>query len=60
VSRGLPLDLRAGARTPFTVVSDTQLTAIAPAHAAGAVDVLVTTPAGTSPPNPNDLFTYLS
>jgi hypothetical protein len=41
----------------FDVDSDTQITATTPAHALGPVDVLVTTPAGTSllP----GLFTYL-
>jgi hypothetical protein len=34
--------------TSFTVVSDTQISAIAPEHAAGAVDVVVTTPVGTA------------
>jgi hypothetical protein len=34
---------------PFTVVSDTQITAVAPAGAAGSVTVTVTTAGGTSP-----------
>ena len=34
--------------TAFTVNSGTQITAIAPVHVAGTVDVTVTTPAGTS------------
>ena len=44
----------------FTVVSDTQITATAPAHAAGAVHVTVTTFQGTSATSPADLFTYTS
>ncbi|PWD51789.1 hypothetical protein C8046_15185 [Serinibacter arcticus] len=39
-----------------TVVSDTELTYVSPAHPAGAVDVTVTTPGGTSGPL---TFTYL-
>lgn len=34
--------------TSFTVDSDTKITAVTPAHAAGPVGVIVTTPAGTS------------
>ena len=35
--------------TPFSVTSDTSLTAVAPPEAAGKVNVTVTTPGGTSP-----------
>jgi len=42
----------------LTVVSDTQVTALSPAHAAGPVDVTVTTAKGTSPTGSADLFTY--
>jgi len=43
----------------YTVNSATSVTAIAPAHAAGAVDVRLTTLAGTSPLDPiADQFTY--
>ena len=43
----------------ITVVSATQITAIAPAApAAETVDVRVTTPGGTSPVNPGDQYTY--
>ncbi|WNZ08660.1 IPT/TIG domain-containing protein [Streptomyces sp. 11x1] len=38
------------AATSFTVDSSTQITAVAPAHAAGAAAVTVTTPGGTSNP----------
>ncbi|WP_168218900.1 IPT/TIG domain-containing protein [Limnoglobus roseus] len=41
----------------FTVVSDTQLTATAPAGA-GAVDVVVVGPGGASAASPADQFTY--
>jgi hypothetical protein len=41
------------------VVSDTQLTVTSPAaSASGAVDVTVTTPAGTSATTSADQFTY--
>jgi IPT/TIG domain len=39
--------------------SDTQITATSPPGAAGAVDVTVTTPAGTSAASLADKFTYL-
>ena len=42
----------------FTVVSATKITATAPAGAAGAVDVTVTTPGGTSAAGANDRYTY--
>jgi hypothetical protein len=45
--------------TSFTVLSDTQLTATAPAEAAGTVDVTVTTPGGTSLTGNSDRFTFL-
>ncbi|MDP9835267.1 uncharacterized protein YhjY with autotransporter beta-barrel domain [Neorhizobium huautlense] len=32
----------------YTVVSDTQITAVSPAHAAGTVDIVVTTPLGSA------------
>ena len=48
------------AATSFTVNSATQITATAPAHAAGAVDVRVTTPGGTSLTGPADQFTYVA
>src|SRR5262249_9447190 len=46
------------AAASFTVLSDTALTATSPAAAAGAVDVTVTTPSGTSATSPADRFTY--
>src|SRR5262249_59806102 len=42
----------------FIVNSDTQITALSPSQAAGTVDVLVTTAAGTSTPATADHFTY--
>jgi len=42
----------------FTVVSATQITAHAPASAVGAVDVTVTTPAGTSATGAGDRYAY--
>jgi large repetitive protein len=44
--------------TGVTVLSDTTILATAPAHAAGIVDVLVTTPAGTSVGTAGSKFTY--
>jgi hypothetical protein len=41
------------------VASDTQVTAIAPAHSLGTVDVTVVTGYGTSPIQPGDQYTYL-
>ncbi len=46
------------AGTGITVVSDTSLTVTAPAHVAGVVDVIVTTPVGTSTNTTNDNFAY--
>jgi len=42
----------------FTVVSDIEITVDSPPAAAGQVDVIVTTPAGSSPVNPADEYTY--
>jgi IPT/TIG domain-containing protein len=47
------------AATSFTVDSDTQITVASP-PASGTVDVIVTTPSGTSATSPADLFTYPS
>jgi hypothetical protein len=44
--------------TTFNVDSDTQITAGSPAHAAGTVDVTVTTAGGTSATSANDQFTF--
>ena len=46
------------AAASFSVVSDTTVTAVSPAHAAGPVDVTVTTAADTSPISPLDHFTF--
>ena len=46
----------ATAATSFTVDSDTQISAVTPAKAAGAVDVAVTTPGGTA--NAVAFYTY--
>lgn len=42
----------------FTVGSDTVLTAITPAEALGTIDIIVTTPGGTSAIVPADQFTF--
>ena len=44
--------------TSFTVDSDTQITAVAPAGTAGTVDVLVFNGTDTSPPSAADQYTY--
>ena len=46
------------ATATFTIDSATQITATAPAGAAGTVDITVTTPGGTSAISPIDRFTY--
>lgn len=43
----------------FVVANDGQITATTPAHAAGTVVVLVTTPGGTSPVSKAGSFTYV-
>ncbi|HLZ66155.1 MAG TPA: putative Ig domain-containing protein [Aliidongia sp.] len=48
------------AATGFTVNSATQITASAPAHAAGQIDVTVTVPAGTSTTSAADHFTFVA
>jgi len=42
----------------FTLNSDTSITATSPAGSAGTVDIVVTTPAGTSATSAADQFTY--
>jgi hypothetical protein len=46
--------------TDFTVDSDTQISATAPAHAAGTVQVQVTSAAGASPDTSADDYTYVA
>lgn len=46
--------------TSITVGSSTQITVVAPAHATGTVDVLVTTPSGTSANTAADDYNYVS
>jgi hypothetical protein len=47
-----------GTAAEFGINGDTQITAFAPAHAAGQVDVRVTNPDGTSAIVPNDQYNY--
>jgi hypothetical protein len=55
------VDFGAGnAATSFTINSDTQITAMAPAEGPGTVDVTVTTAEGTSGANQSDQFTFQS
>jgi len=44
--------------TSFSVVNDTTVTAVSPAHTAGTVDVTVTTASGTSATSALDHFTF--
>ena len=46
------------AATTFTVNSNTQITATSPAHTAGTVDIVATSPAGTSANTTADNFVY--
>ena len=46
--------------TSYTVVSDAEITATTPSRAAGAVNVRVTGPGGTSPANVDSRYKYLS
>src|SRR5207245_849012 len=48
------------AAASFTVNNATSITAVSPAHAAGTVDVTVTTPAGTSATSASDQFTFVT
>jgi hypothetical protein len=43
----------------FQVQSDSSLTAVTPAHAAGTVDVTVTTAAGSGPATAGDRFMFV-
>jgi phage tail-like protein len=47
-----------GVSVPFTIVSDTELTAIAPAGTVGTEHVTVITPAGTSVTAAGNVYTY--
>ncbi len=48
------------AATSFNVNSDTQITATTPAGAVGTIDVVVTTPGGTSAMDTSSKFTYVT
>jgi hypothetical protein len=48
------------AATSFAVVGDGRISAVAPAQAAGTIDVTVTTPGGTSVTGSADRYTYLA
>ncbi len=47
-----------GNASSYTIVSDIQITAASPAHAAGTVDVTVTNETGTSSTSSSDQFSY--
>jgi CSLREA domain-containing protein len=47
------------AATSFSVVSASEITAVAPSGTAGTVDITVTTPGGTSPTNVDDEYSYI-
>ena len=55
---GATVKFGTAAATSVTYVSSTQLKAVAPAHAAGTVDVTVTTPGGTSGIVAADKYVY--
>jgi uncharacterized protein with beta-barrel porin domain len=44
----------------YTINSNTQITATAPANAAGTYDITVTTPGGTSATSASDQYTYIA
>jgi IPT/TIG domain len=46
--------------TSFTIDSSTQITAVAPAQAAGSIDIRVVTPQGTSATSTGDRFAYVA
>lgn len=46
------------ATSAYTVNSDTEINATSPAHAAGTVDILITTDGGTNPAGAPDRFIY--
>ena len=50
----------ATAASGYTVISNTQIVATAPAGSAGTVDITVTGPAGTSTTSAADQYTYIS
>ena len=54
------VDFGAVPAATFSVVSDTQITAVTPSAPTGTVDVTVTGPGGTSPTGVQDQFTYSS
>jgi len=48
------------ANATYTINSNTQITATAPANAAGTYDITVTTPGGTSAPSVTGQYTYIT
>jgi hypothetical protein len=54
------VDFGSVAAATYAVASGAQITATSPPELAGAVDVTVTTPLGTSPSSTSDVFTYQS
>jgi hypothetical protein len=59
-STGATVTLDGQAATSVTVDSGTQITATTPAHAAGAVNVVVTTTGGSSTVSAADQYTYVT
>ena len=49
-----------GTAATFSVKSSSQISATAPAGAAGTIDITVTTPGGTSATSTNDQYTYVT
>jgi alpha-tubulin suppressor-like RCC1 family protein len=56
----IAVDFGGAAAASFSVVSDSQLTAVSPAGKPGTVDATVTTDGGTSVASPADQFGYLA
>ncbi len=57
---GLIVRFGATPGTSATIVSDTKVTVVSPAHLVGTVDVTVTTTSGTSATSSSDHFTYFT
>jgi hypothetical protein len=55
---GMTVKFGGTATANFNVTDANTIIVIAPAHTAGTVDIVVTTPGGTSPITVNDQFTY--
>jgi len=59
-TNGSSVEFGGVAATSFTVNTDSSITAVAPAHMAGTIDITVTTSGGTSATLSADHFTYIT